>query len=65
MDPIFTELRRCIYDDETEMKRFRKLLVNSVMVTDGDLGMTRKERRNKAFQETPKKGSQMVDILST
>jgi hypothetical protein len=59
---LYGATRRCVYDDETEMKRFRKLLVNSVMATDGDLGMTRKEHRNKAFQETPEKGSQMVDI---
>jgi hypothetical protein len=48
------------------MKRFRQLLVNSVMATDildEDLGMTRKKRWNKAFQEAPEEeGSQMEDI---
>jgi hypothetical protein len=65
MDPRFGDLRRCIYGDEFEMKRFRQLLVNSVMATDifdKELGILRKKRWTKAFQEGLEKGSQMEDI---
>jgi hypothetical protein len=65
MDPTFADLRRCIYGDESEMKRFRQLLVNSVMATDifdKELGILRKKRWDKAFQEGPEEGSQMKDI---
>jgi hypothetical protein len=31
MDPNFTDLRDCIYTDATELRRFRQLLVNSVL----------------------------------
>jgi hypothetical protein len=65
MDPSFGNLRRCIYGSESEMKRFRQLLVNSVMATDifdKELGMLRKKRWDKAFQEGPEEGSQMEDV---
>jgi hypothetical protein len=64
MDPSFVELRRCIYGDETEMKRFRQLLVNSVMATDifdKELGLLRKKRWDKAFQEGPEGDSREED----
>jgi hypothetical protein len=64
MDPSFAELRRCIYGDETEMKRFRQLLVNSVMATDifdKELGLLRKKRWDKAFQEGPEGDSRDED----
>jgi hypothetical protein len=64
MDPSFAVLRRCIYGDETEMKRFRQLLVNSVMATDifdKELGLLRKKRWDKAFQEGPEGGSREED----
>lgn len=34
MDPAFAELRHTIYQTQDEMKRFRQLVVNSVMATD-------------------------------
>jgi hypothetical protein len=34
MDPSFGELRQAICCDDQEMKRFRSLVVNSVMATD-------------------------------
>jgi len=55
MDPSFKNLRKCIYSNESELRRFRQLVVNSVMATDifdKDLGELRKERWVKAFSET-------------
>eukprot|EP00934_Nitzschia_sp_Nitz4_P002089 Nitzschia sp. Nitz4//scaffold18_size181773//131592//134526//NITZ4_001933-RA/size181773-processed-gene-0.62-mRNA-1//-1//CDS//3329540065//2089//frame0 len=52
--PEFADLRACIYSDETEFKRFRQLVVNSVMATDiadKELGAARKARWNLAFAE--------------
>ena len=34
MSPYFENLRRCIYADAEEKKRFRQVLVNSVLATD-------------------------------
>jgi hypothetical protein len=34
MDPDYADLRRTIYWTESELKRFRQLVVNSVMATD-------------------------------
>lgn len=61
MDPGYDELRACIYSTETELKRFRQIVVNAVMATDimdKDLGAARKERWNKAFADAK-------DIAST
>lgn len=50
MEPEFTELRRCIYKDEVELRRFRQVVVNAVLATDIDdaelqaLRMTRWEK---------------------
>lgn len=55
MDDSLAELRAAIYSDESEMRRFRQLVVNSVMATDimdKDLSMARKARWNKAFSES-------------
>ena len=52
MDPSFLELRRTIYTTESEFRRFRQLVVNTVMATDimdKDLSTLRKDRWNKAF----------------
>lgn len=66
MDPSFAKLRACIYTDEVELKRFRQLIVNSVMATDifdKELGVLRKNRWAKAFQETtPTEGSDLDHI---
>jgi hypothetical protein len=34
MDSAYDELRHTIYSNEAELKRFRQLVVNSVMATD-------------------------------
>ena len=54
MDEGYQELRLAIYQTRAEYKRFRQLVVNSVMATDimdKDLGAARKARWNKAFAE--------------
>jgi class 3 adenylate cyclase len=61
MDRNYEELRHCIYTTESEFKRFRQLVVNSVMATDimdKDLKTLRNIRWEKAFSET----SQKLDI---
>jgi hypothetical protein len=48
----FIDLRRCIYQTESEFKRFRQLVVNAVMATDimdKDLKQIRNSRWEKAF----------------
>jgi hypothetical protein len=52
MDPSFADLRNCIYDDTADLKRFRQLLVNTVLATDifdKELQTLRKSRWAKAF----------------
>jgi class 3 adenylate cyclase len=52
MTDDFADLRRCIYATEAEAKRFRQLLVNSVIATDlfdSDLREFRENRWQKAF----------------
>ena len=57
MRPEFSELRSCIFADLTELKRFRALLINSVIATDifdKEQGTMRKNRWAKAFSESVK-----------
>lgn len=52
MEPGFYDLRRCIYADEMELKRFRQVIVNSVLSTDIDdseLQILRTSRWEKTF----------------
>lgn len=52
MQNEFADLRGCIYSNEEELKRFRQLVVNTVMATDiadKELGALRKKRWNAAF----------------
>ena len=54
MEGNYENLRRTIYRTEAEFKRFRQLLVNTVMATDimdKELGARRRARWNKAFSE--------------
>jgi Adenylate and Guanylate cyclase catalytic domain/3'5'-cyclic nucleotide phosphodiesterase len=54
MQAEFKDLRRAIYSTEAEFKRFRQLIVNTVMATDimdKEAATIRKERWNKAFEE--------------
>jgi len=56
MDPNYTELCAAIYSNDTEQKRFRQLVVNSVMATDivdKELKSLRNARWEKAFREGP------------
>jgi hypothetical protein len=51
----YDELRAAIFSTEAELRRFRSLLVNSIIATDifdKDQGTLRKNRWNKAFFET-------------
>lgn len=51
----YPNLRKAIYRTESEFKRFRQLLVNTVMATDimdKELGASRKARWDKAFDES-------------
>jgi 3'5'-cyclic nucleotide phosphodiesterase len=55
LSPEYSDLRSAIFGTETELRRFRQLLVNSIIATDifdKDLGLLRKNRWNKAFFET-------------
>jgi 3'5'-cyclic nucleotide phosphodiesterase len=55
MDGNFKELRSTIYTNEIEMKRFRQLVVNSVMATDiadKELKVLRNSRWEKAFSDS-------------
>jgi hypothetical protein len=66
MDPIYSELRQCIWNNMDELKRFRKLIVNSVMATDifdPELVKVRNERWAKAF--APDAGDEVVDLKAT
>jgi len=52
MQPCYRELRECIYRTQTELDRFRQLVVNAVMATDimdRDLKKFRDNRWEKAF----------------
>jgi hypothetical protein len=53
MESRFTALRNCIYSDPEELKRFRQLMVNTVMATDifdKELQALRKNRWDTAFK---------------
>jgi hypothetical protein len=55
MDDSFSAIRRVIYSNGDELKRFRQLVVNSVMATDimdKDLKTLRNSRWDRAFQES-------------
>lgn len=52
MQSKFVDLRRCIYTDVAELRRFRQLVVNTLLATDifdGELQALRKARWSKAF----------------
>jgi hypothetical protein len=54
MQPEYMDLQECIVANETELKRFRQLVVNSVMATDvfdASLKAFRESRWKKAFHE--------------
>jgi hypothetical protein len=54
MEPSMSNLRNAIYSNGDEYKRFRQLVVNSVMATDimdKELSVARKARWDNAFSE--------------
>jgi 3'5'-cyclic nucleotide phosphodiesterase len=60
MGDQFSDLRRVIYVNENEYRRFRELVVNTVLATDimdKDLSAARKKRWNDAFAETSDKST--------
>ena len=53
-EPCYADLRSCIFTNTAEFKRFRQLVVNTVLATDivdKELGAARKERWATAFEE--------------
>merc|ERR1712176_1115817 len=57
MSDAYDDLRACIYSNEEELKRFRQLVINTVMATDivdKELQSLRKMRWEKAFSTTEK-----------
>ena len=55
MDHQYQDLRYCIFENETERRRFRQLVVNSVMATDivdKELKLLRENRWATAFDES-------------
>lgn len=67
MLPKYTTLRRCIYTDQSELDRFRQIIINNVLATDifdKELQGLRRNRWDNAFQKysTPH-GSRQSTIL--
>ena len=63
MEPRYSDLRACIYQNQDELDRFRQLIVNAVMATDiadKELGALRKNRWEKAFSDTCSQSSGSV-----
>jgi hypothetical protein len=67
MHDRYSDLRAVIYKDDIEMKRFRQLVVNSVMATDimdNDLKALRNGRWDKAFTDLPSVEDTRRDIVN-
>jgi class 3 adenylate cyclase len=65
MNEEYTELRRCIYNTESELNRFRQLIVNAVMATDimdKDLKAVRNKSWENAFDESHKENCEADTI---
>ena len=68
MDPRFKTLRETIYSNDIERRRFRQLVVNSVMATDivdKELKALRNARWERAFRDAPVAGEEAEDYEST
>lgn len=74
--PVFKNLRSCIYQNATECKRFRSLVVNSVMATDifdkelkalrnsrWDMAFHRKEQANGGDEEADRKATIVIEHI--
>jgi len=67
LDDSYAELRRTIYQTDAEMRRFRQLVVNSVMATDiidKDLKQLRNARWDKAFSDSAPLESEADQLTS-
>jgi class 3 adenylate cyclase len=67
MLPKYNILRRCIYTDQSELDRFRQILINNVLATDifdKELQGQRKKRWENAFQKysTPSNARQSTPL---
>eukprot|EP00339_Tiarina_fusa_P025544 CAMPEP_0117020940 /NCGR_PEP_ID=MMETSP0472-20121206/15856_1 /TAXON_ID=693140 ORGANISM="Tiarina fusus, Strain LIS" /NCGR_SAMPLE_ID=MMETSP0472 /ASSEMBLY_ACC=CAM_ASM_000603 /LENGTH=1185 /DNA_ID=CAMNT_0004726283 /DNA_START=326 /DNA_END=3883 /DNA_ORIENTATION=- len=65
MDPRFERLRKCIYQTNVERKRFRQLVINSVMATDiadRQVNENRQTKWDKAFRRSPGEGASALQI---
>ena len=69
MKDEYRDLRRTIYTNEEDLRRFRGLLVHTVLVTDivnKDLQTQRKERWNRVFgSSSPEEAAPMPNMLQT
>ena len=64
MEPEYVDLRKCLYQSQEELERFRNLLVNGVMATDvmdKELAAKRKARWDIAFNTMREESSQTSD----
>ena len=63
MDERYSELRGAIYHDETDLRRFRQLIVNAVIATDiadKELKVQRDQKWENAFREGPTESPQLI-----
>jgi hypothetical protein len=68
MQDKFVELRKCLFTNETELKRFRQVLVNVVLATDifdPELNGLRKKRWNRAFSDEGLSDEENNDLRAT
>ena len=67
LSPDFDQLRSAIFETEAELRRFRQLLVNSVIATDifdKELGALRKNRWSKAFDDETSPDDDLYNVLN-
>mmetsp|Transcript_32252 Transcript_32252/g.53959 ORF Transcript_32252/g.53959 Transcript_32252/m.53959 type:complete len:1195 (-) Transcript_32252:317-3901(-) len=65
MDPRFERLRKCIYQTNVERKRFRQLVINSVLATDIADRQCNEERQvkwDKAFRKKPNEDASPLQL---
>ncbi|KAL3939740.1 MAG: hypothetical protein SGBAC_005584 [Bacillariaceae sp.] len=65
MQKDYKDLRACIYQNESDLRRFRQLVVNTVMATDiadKELQTLRKKRWETAFSETASQDSDLTAV---
>jgi hypothetical protein len=68
MQDKFMDLRKCIFTNQDELKRFRQVLVNVVLATDifdPELNGLRKKRWNRAFSDDSLSDEETNDLRAT